>query len=59
MSDLRSLPSVDKLLQTETDQDFIGWYGRSLTVHAIRFYLEQLRQNYQPNQLLPDTQEIL
>jgi len=59
MSDLRSLPSVDKLLQTETAQDFIGWYGRSLTVHAIRFYLEQLRQNYQPNQLLPDTQEIL
>ncbi|MGB9639789.1 MAG: L-seryl-tRNA(Sec) selenium transferase [Anaerolineales bacterium] len=59
MSDLRSLPSVDKLLQTETAQDFVHMYGRSLTVHAIRFYLEQLRHHYQPDQSLPDTKEIL
>lgn len=59
MSDLRFLPSVDKLLQTEAVQDFIQMYGRSLTVHAIRFYLEQVRHHYQPDQSLPTVQEIL
>ncbi len=59
MSDLRNLPSVDKLLQTETAQDFIQLYGRSLTVSAIRFCLDQIRNHYQEDQPVPSLQDIL
>lgn len=46
MSELRSLPSVDKLLQSSPGQQWIAEYGRPLTVQAIRQALENARQRF-------------
>ncbi|MBI4927054.1 MAG: L-seryl-tRNA(Sec) selenium transferase, partial [Anaerolineae bacterium] len=43
MNNLRHLPSVDQLLQTESARSLIGQYGRSLTVEALRSSLEKAR----------------
>ncbi|MDX1417057.1 MAG: L-seryl-tRNA(Sec) selenium transferase [Candidatus Promineifilaceae bacterium] len=42
---LRQLPSVDYLLQNTSTQDLIADFGRLLTVHALRFVLEEAREN--------------
>jgi L-seryl-tRNA(Ser) seleniumtransferase len=41
---LRSLPSIDQLLQTNTTQALLAAYGRTLTTEALRQSLEQTRQ---------------
>ena len=41
---LRTLPSVDKLLQRPTVIELIKRYGRSLTIDALRQILDQQRQ---------------
>lgn len=43
MTDLRSLPSVEQLLQTRRAADLIATYGRPLTLDAIRATMEGLR----------------
>jgi len=59
MTDLRSLPSVDHLLQTETTKEFISNYGRPLTLDAIRSILDGVRTNFDNNINIPSEVEIL
>jgi L-seryl-tRNA(Ser) seleniumtransferase len=44
MPDLRSLPSVDQLLQTAPVVVLISSYGRPLTLEAVRLSLEEVRK---------------
>jgi L-seryl-tRNA(Ser) seleniumtransferase len=46
MADLRSLPSVDRLIQTPQAVEWIMLFGRPLTLEAIRFALEESRQKF-------------
>lgn len=48
MADLRSLPSVEKLLQTKLAAQLIARYGRPLTLFAIREVLGGIRINFSP-----------
>jgi L-seryl-tRNA(Ser) seleniumtransferase len=59
MSSLRSLPSVDLLLQQPRVGDWISRFGRSLTLEALRVSLQEARQNYVEGEHLPDVQELL
>jgi len=43
MPDLRSLPSVERLLRTQQAAELIAAYGRPLTLHAIRNVLDEVR----------------
>lgn len=52
---LRSLPSVDQLLQHEASERLVNHYGRSLTIDAIRNLLEQTRQTILQHDTLPNT----
>ncbi len=58
MNDLRSLPSVDRLLQTAQVKQWTDQYGRSLTLSAIRATLEHLRQQYKQSPT-PHTEDQL
>jgi len=58
MSELRSLPSVDFLLQTEQGADLIIAYGRPLTVEAIRSALAQVRSEHLEGKAIPLHAEI-
>ncbi len=44
MSDLRQLPSVDRLLSGPVALELIARYGRPLVLEAVRYALEQARQ---------------
>jgi len=44
MNELKSLPSVDRLLQTPSGTQLVEEYGHELTVKAIRQTLEQARE---------------
>ena len=59
MSDLRSLPSVDRLLQTDLAGEWVGDYGRPLVLEAIRTSLEEVRQRYSSGMRIPDESELL
>ena len=59
MSELRDLPSIDKLLNTTGGQRLVNGYGRVLTTDALRSVLEQARSNHQEIKHLPDTEEII
>ena len=59
MTDLRSLPSVDHLLQTETTKEFISSYGRPLTLDAIRSTLDGVRTNFDKKTNIPSEVDIL
>ncbi len=59
MTDLRSLPSVDRLLQTSLAVEMIAQYGRPLTVDAIRGELELARARFSQGESLPDEGELL
>ena len=59
MSDLRSLPSVDALLQTAQANDWIQEYGRPLTVQAIRTELERVRVSYAQATQVPAEADLL
>ena len=59
MTGLRSLPSVDQLLQEPLVLSWIETYGRQLTVDAIRHTLDQIRQRFSIDNKLPARLEIL
>ncbi|MFH2039516.1 MAG: L-seryl-tRNA(Sec) selenium transferase [Chloroflexota bacterium] len=46
MADLRSLPSVEELLQTRLAKQLIAKYGRPLTLSAIREVLGRIRTDF-------------
>ena len=54
MSDLRSLPSVDQILQSNFTTGWIESYGRPLTVRGIRTALDKARQYYHRTGIIPD-----
>jgi len=59
-TDLSQIPSVDLLLQTQDAAELIAEYGRPLTLKAIRFSLDELRELTQ-NRLtsIPTPEDIL
>ncbi len=59
MSDLRGLPSVDKLLQTTTAARLIEEYGRPQTLSAFRQILDDARQAASQGSPLPDQAALL
>lgn len=59
MSELRGLPSVEQLLQTEVARRLIETYGRPMTLEAIRVTLDELRASHATHGSLPDRQGIL
>lgn len=59
MSQLRQLPSVDLLLNTPQGSNLINAYGRPLTLSAIRNVLEDARENYPRNNIIPDQTNLL
>jgi L-seryl-tRNA(Ser) seleniumtransferase len=61
MADLRSLPSVETLLQTRLAAQLIAKYGRPLTLYAIREFLGGIRINFahQSEKTIPERTAIL
>jgi L-seryl-tRNA(Ser) seleniumtransferase len=59
MTGLRSLPSVDHLLQSEEVKGWIGQYGRDLTLEAIRASLDEIRRRYPKSGKIPTTTDLL
>jgi len=59
MTDLRSLPSVDQLLQTKEINQWISSYGRPLTLDAIRNVLDKVRLGYAEASTIPDLESLL
>jgi len=59
MTDLRSLPSIDQLLQTEEINQWISSYGRTLTLDAIRSVLDKVRLGYAEDSTIPDRESLL
>jgi len=60
MSDRRSIPAVDVLLQTPQAAQFITLFGRPLTLEALRVVLAELRTTLEAGgPVIPDVQEIL
>jgi L-seryl-tRNA(Ser) seleniumtransferase len=59
MNTLRSLPSVDQILQTPTASSWIAEFGRSLTVEGIRTALYDVRAQYAQDRKVPDQTTIL
>jgi L-seryl-tRNA(Ser) seleniumtransferase len=56
---LRNLPSVDEILQTGEAKGFIASFGRPLTLTALRTALEQARQHFSTQQIVPTSSELL
>ncbi len=59
MSELRSLPSVDQLLNEQRVRDLLDEYGRPLTVQAFRASLDEIRSSHKEGDSLPGREEIL
>lgn len=59
MHQLRSLPSVDLLLQNPLVIEWATEYGRPLTIEAIRSSLEEIRRDYSTEREVPGEQELL
>lgn len=55
MDDLRALPSVESLLQTEQVTHLVSAYGRPATIQAIRTVLDDYRLKYREGQPRPAT----
>ena len=58
---LRGLPSVEQLLQTQLAAELIACYGRPLTLQAFRSVLDSIRERAATGQslTLPDRENIL
>jgi len=56
---LRSLPSVDRLLHSESATQLITTFGRPLTLKAIRLVLESSRKSIQEGKALPSDETLL
>jgi L-seryl-tRNA(Ser) seleniumtransferase len=59
MNSLRSLPSVDALLQLPETTTWVGEYGRPLTVQAVRHALAEARQMHSSGTPIPGEGELL
>lgn len=59
MTDLRSLPSVDHIIQTDSGLAWVAKYGRPLTLEAIRQALEMARTEFRQGKQLPDHTRLL
>ncbi len=59
MTDLRALPSVEQLLQSDQAADLMARYGRPLTVAAVRAALQQTRAAAAQSAPLPDRAHLL
>ncbi|MBI5945881.1 MAG: L-seryl-tRNA(Sec) selenium transferase [Chloroflexi bacterium] len=61
MTNLRDLPSVEQLLQTQTAAELIARFGRPLTLTAIRSTLDEARARFKlnPEPALPSSELIL
>lgn len=59
MSDLRSLPGVDALLQTGKAAALIETFGRPLTLEAVRNVLSEARKSGAAGEGVPDAETIL
>jgi L-seryl-tRNA(Ser) seleniumtransferase len=59
MSDLRSLPSVDQLLQSPEVAELVALYGRPLTLQALRETLEGVRQRYADTGAVPGQEALI
>ena len=57
MKDLRSIPSIDRLLQNPACQQLILQFGHTLVVEALRDSLEQIRAETEFEQ--PSDEKIL
>ena len=53
MTKLRTLPSVDKLLKTQTSAELIAEYGRPLALDALRAVLNEIRAAYAADSTKP------
>ncbi len=53
MTDLRSLPSVDKLLKSQTSAELVAKYGRPLVLDAFRTILDEIRAAYADDNTKP------
>jgi L-seryl-tRNA(Ser) seleniumtransferase len=53
MQSLRSLPSVDQMLQSAAAKQWINSYGRPLTVDALRRCLEEARTSFTQEKAAP------
>src|SRR5512144_1378018 len=59
MPDLRSLPSVEQLLQTPVAKKLIADYGRPLSLEALRATLEKARKRFPEEGVIPGREELL
>ncbi len=59
MPSLRSLPSVEQLLQTQVAAELVEKYGRPLALVSIRTVLDQVRRDYPAAGVVPESQELL
>jgi L-seryl-tRNA(Ser) seleniumtransferase len=59
MSDLRNLPSVDQILQTELVKGWLSEFGRPLTLKAIRDTLDSVRVGFQEGGHIPGQAALL
>ncbi len=57
--ELRALPSVDRLLSTESGAQLAADYGRELTVAAVRETLALARDQHIAGQAVPDEEVLL
>ena len=59
MSNLKSLPSVDQLLNTNTVSDLFVSFGRPLTLQAIRTTLQEVRESFPEKEIIPDQEKLI
>jgi L-seryl-tRNA(Ser) seleniumtransferase len=59
VSNLRALPSIDRLLKIETVLGWVARFGRPLTLQALRLTLEDARNAFAKGQPLPDEEALL
>lgn len=55
---LQSLPSVDRLMRTESATSWIERFGRSMTLDAVRTILEDVRTHYAKAQTIPNEETL-
>ena len=59
MSNLKSLPSVGQLLNTNTVSDLSVSFGRPLTIEAVRITLQEVRESFPEKKIIPDQNELI
>jgi L-seryl-tRNA(Ser) seleniumtransferase len=59
VSSLRSLPSIDRLLNIEAVLEWVARFGRPLTLQALRLTLENAREAFADGKPLPDEAALL